>query len=88
MTFSQSAFGELDYTVDWTDWLAGDTIASATVTEATPLTVALVTNTTTTVVVWLNSTACAVGDLLPVRFNVVTAGGRKESVTAYLAIIE
>lgn len=87
-TFSQSSYGELPYEVDWTAWLSTDTITSATVEATAPLVASAVTNTTKKVFVWLNSEACAVGDLLPVRCEIVTATGMKEARTFYLAIVE
>lgn len=86
-TFSQSAYGDLPYEVDWTAWLAGDMITDATVTATAPLVASAVTNTNTEVFVWLDSTACAVGDVLPVRCEIETATGMKESVTFYLTIV-
>lgn len=87
-TFSQSAYGDLPYEVDWTAWLSGDTIASATVTATAPLVASSVTHTNTTVSVWLDSTACAVGDVLPVRCEIETATGMIESRTFRITIVE
>mgnify|MGYP001157910194 CR=1 FL=1 len=74
--------------MDWTKWLADDTIASATVTATAPLVADTQTNTTKKVFVWLNSQACAVGDLLSVRCEIVTATGMREASTFYLSIVE
>lgn len=87
-TFSQSAYGELPYEIDWTAWLSTDTITAATVEATAPLVASTVTNTTKKVFVWLDSTECAVGDVLPVRCEITTATGMKEARTFRLAIVE
>ena len=89
MVFSQSAYGVLPYMVDWSDWLTtGDTIEAHTVTATPPLAVASDAHTDTTVVVWLNSQGCSVGDVLPVRTLIETVGGMQEAVLFRLAIVE
>lgn len=92
VTFSQSAYGELPYIVDWADWLASDgatdTITAHEIVATSPLVVVNDSHTTTTVVVWLNSEACSVGDLLPFRVHIETADGLKESLTLRMAIVE
>lgn len=87
-TFSQSTYGELPYEVDWTAWIAEDTIASATVEATAPLVASAVSHTTKKVSVWLDSTACAVGDVLPVRCEIETATGMRESRTFRITIVE
>lgn len=92
VTFSQSAYGELPYIVDWADWLASDgatdTITTHSVTVTAPLAMVNDSHTDTTVTVWLNSEACNVGDLLSFRVHIETDNGLKESVTLRLAIVE
>ena len=88
MTFTQSAYGELPYTFDWADWLAGDSIASVTCVVESPLVNPAVSFTTTTVTVWINSQECAVGDNHKFRHVITTAQGLIEAFTAHLSVVE
>lgn len=75
---------KLDYKWDWTAWLAGDTIASATVTGPDGITISDVSHDTTTVTAWV------AGGTLKTRYglvcHVVTAGGREDDRTLTLQI--
>lgn len=85
--FYQSAYGDLNYKVDWSAWLGDDTIASAIVEATAPLTAHSQTNNTKEVFIWLDSAGCVVGSALPVRCEIITANGLTESRTFYLSII-
>ena len=75
----------LDYQWDWATWLpTGDTIASATVTADTGLTVASDSNTATVVTAWLSGGT--VGESYDVTCRVVTADGRTDDRTITLLI--
>ena len=78
----------LDYTVDFTARLAGDTIASATVTLPTPagLVVGVISNTSTTVTVWLSGGTPTQAATALVA--VVTAAGRTIDIEVQLYIQE
>ena len=75
----------LDYTLDWTTYLAplADTIASFTVVVA-GATLASQSNTTTTTTAWVSGGT--VGVLCTATFHIVTAGGRTDEQTIYLKI--
>jgi hypothetical protein len=73
----------LDYSLDFTEWLEADTLASAT-WSAPGLTVVSSSTTTTTATIWLSGGT--VGQVYPVRCRVVTAGGRTDDRTFELAV--
>jgi hypothetical protein len=68
----------LDYTVDWTDWLAlvtpADTIAAAVWTVPAGITSVLTTITTTTAVIWLSGGTS--GQSYNISVKITTAAGR------------
>ena len=66
----------LDYTLDWSLWLNGDTISTATWTVPMGITSALETKTTTVTTIWLSGGTA--GTEYTVAVRVVTAGGRTE----------
>lgn len=73
----------LDYSFDWTDWLAGDTISSYTVTVSgvTKNSDARVGAVVTT---WLSGGT--LGQIASATCGIVTAGARTENRTIYLRI--
>jgi len=65
MTFIKDPLATLDYTVDWSAWLAtGDTLASVVWTVPTGLTKTTSSNTTTAATIWLS------GGNVTVTYNV------------------
>lgn len=77
----------LDYQWDWSSWLpTGDTIASATVTAETGLTVDSYSNTATAVTAWLSGGM--VGESYSVTCRVVTADGRTDDRTITLLVTQ
>ncbi len=77
----------LDYQWDWSSWLpTGDTIASATVTAETGLTVGSYSNTATAVTAWLSGGI--VGESYNVTCRVVTANGRTDDRTITLLVTQ
>ena len=76
--------GDLDYTVDWSLWLAGDTISTATVTVPTGLTLGTVSHTATAVTAWISGGT--VGSSYTVEFEIVTTGGRTDSRSVTLSV--
>ena len=75
--FDKDPNATLDYTIDWSDWLAtGDTISTSTWTVPAGITASSDTETTTTSTVWL--TGGTSGRTYLVTNTIVTAGGRTE----------
>jgi len=73
--YEQDASDDLDYQMNWADWLGTDTISTSTwtvpagITQSTPA-----TNTTTTATVWLSGGTA--GRTYTIANKIVTAGGR------------
>ncbi|MCA2275517.1 hypothetical protein JF780_05860 [Mycobacterium intracellulare] len=85
--WTQPADAVLDYTIDWSLWLAetGDSIASATFTPADPAISVISVNTTTTQATgWL--TGGVNGSVYPVVVHIVTEYGRQFDQTFNLII--
>jgi len=76
----------LDYVRNWSSWLGTDTIASATVTAQTGITVNNFTNTTTTVTAWL--AGGVVDQRYEVTCRIVTASGRIDERAIILIVRE
>ena len=100
-TFSVSSTGKasipkdpnavLDYTFDWTDWLAAastpaDTITAAEVIVDIGATVQTTVFDTQKVTAWVSGGTP--GTTLALRCRVTTAGGRVEDRTVYLKVKE
>jgi hypothetical protein len=77
----------LDYTVDWTAWLAdvSDSISDHTET-GNGVTVDTSSNTSNTVTAWVSGGV--VGQTPSVTVHIVTAGGRQDDRTIYFNIKE
>ena len=78
-TFSKDPDDVLDFTFDWSTWLAGDTISSDTVTVATGLTKDSDSNDTDSVTVWVSGGTN--GQSYKVTSQIVTAGGRTKTAS-------
>ena len=76
----------IDYAVDWTLWLDGDTISSSIWTAATGITIDSNTNTITNSTVWLSGGTA--GASYEVTNRVVTAGGRTDDRTILISVAE
>ena len=74
----------LDYQIDWTDRLAGDTIASSTWVVPDGLTEASSSNTTATTTVWL--TGGTLDDDYEILNRITTTGGRTMDQTVKLRV--
>lgn len=74
----------LDYVFDWTQWLAGDSIASCSVT-CTGVTVASHSNTANKVTCWLSGGTA--GQSYEVACSVTTTVGRVAKRYALLAVV-
>lgn len=66
---------KLDYEIDWSLALDGDTIATSVFAVSTGLTVVTSSNTTTKSIIWFNGGA--VGQIYAIECTITTAGGRQ-----------
>lgn len=73
-TFWKDPDSVLDYVIDWSDWLDGDTISTSSWSVDSGITLESDTNTTTTATAWLSGGT--VGETYQCRNRIVTAGGR------------
>ena len=76
MTFTKDPNAVLDYSVDWSRWLAGDEISASEWIVAVGLTKASETNSPTKTTVWLSGGVAGQG--YSVTNRITTAGGRTE----------
>jgi hypothetical protein len=78
MSFVKDPAAELDYTVDWTKWLAGDTISTSSWTIPSGLTKGTKgeSNTTKTATIWLKGGT--LGTEYTVTNKIVTVAGRTD----------
>jgi len=74
----------LDYELDWSTWLDGDTIAASTITVEAGLTKDSDSNTTARQTVWLSGGTA--GSLYDVTFEIVTTGGRTAQRTLVIRV--
>jgi hypothetical protein len=76
MTFTKDPDAILDYAVDWSRWLAGDTIAASVWIVPAGLTKVTESNTPTKAIVWLSGGSA--GQTYTVTNRITTAAGRTE----------
>jgi hypothetical protein len=76
MTFLKDPHAVLDYTIDWTRWLGGDTIATSEWLVPAELTLAAHTKTISSTTIWLSSGTA--GESYTVTNRISTDGGRTE----------
>lgn len=76
MTFTKDPDAVLDYIVDWSRWLAGDTIAASLWIVPADLTKVTESNLATKAIVWLSGGTA--GQSYTVTNRITTAGGRTE----------
>jgi hypothetical protein len=76
MTFTKDPNAVLDYTIDWTRWLAGDQVATSEWLVPTGLTKMADTKTASSATVWLSGGTA--GQSYMVTNRITTAGGRTE----------
>lgn len=74
----------LDYTVDWSDWLDGDTIATSIWTVPTGITQASETETTTAATIWLSGGTD--GSDYTVTNRITTVGGRTDERSIVIVV--
>ena len=75
----------LDYSIDWSEWLGTDTISTSTWTVATGLTVGANQNANGITTVWISGGTA--GSSYAVTNKIVTAGGRTDERTFYIAVV-
>ena len=75
----------LDYTIDWSIFLDGDTISSDIWTVASGITSVLETSTATTSTIWLSGGTLATS--YTVANKIVTAAGRTAERTLTISIV-
>jgi hypothetical protein len=85
MTFTKDPNAVLDYTVDWTRWLAGDQIASSAWLVPTGLTKMADSKTGSSATVWLSGGTA--GQSYTVTNRITTAAGRTED-RSFIARVE
>lgn len=76
MKFQKDPVATLDYSVDWSQWLGADTLATSTWTVPTGLTQVTASNTTTKTTVWLSGGT--LGTVYTIKNLITTTGGRTD----------
>jgi hypothetical protein len=76
MTFTKDPHAVLDYTIDWTRWLAGDQIATSAWLVPAGLTKVGDSKSASSATVWLSGGTA--GEAYIVTSRITTAGGRTE----------
>lgn len=83
--FVQDPDEVLDYTIDWSEWLAsGDTIVAATATGPTGITVGQTVFTINEVTIWVQGGIA--GTSYDIEIHVTTNGGRQGDRTITIQI--
>ena len=76
MTFTKDPEAVLDYSIDWSRWLAGDQIATSSWTVPSGLEKVSDTQTGTRTTIWLRGGA--IGESYSVTNRITTSGGRTD----------
>lgn len=85
-TFQKDPQATLDYTIDFSLWLNGDTISAATWTVGAGITKELDTKTATTVVIWLSGGTLATS--YSVSVHIITVAGRIDDRTLTISVVD
>ena len=85
MTFTKDPNAVLDYTIDWTRWLAGDQIATSEWLVPVGLTKMADSKTASSATVWLSSGTA--GQSYTVTNRITTSAGRTED-RSFIAKVE
>jgi len=86
-SFTKDPEAVLDYTFDWSDWLAtGETISSYTVTAQTGLTKDSDSQADGVVTYWLSGGTA--GTTYRVECKIVTSAGRTDERTMWIKVVE
>lgn len=84
MTVLKDPAAVLDYGIDWSAWLNGDTISTSTWTVPSGITQASESETTTTATIWLSGGTAGTDYL--VTNKIVTHGGRTDERTIKISV--
>jgi hypothetical protein len=84
--FTKDPSATLDYSIDWSKWLADDTILTSEWTVPTGLTQMAASNTTTKATVWLSGGTA--GQIYTVTNRISTAGGRTDERSIIIRVAE
>lgn len=82
--FTKDPSAVLDYQVDWSTWLDGDTITTSAWVVPAGITETTSTNTATTATIWLSGGTA--GERYRVTNRIVTAGGRTDDRTITIRV--
>lgn len=86
-TFTKDADAVLDYTFNWSDWLAeGETISTFVITEDTGITSATESQVDGVVTYWLSGGT--VGTTYRVACKIVTSAGRTDERSVYIKVVQ
>lgn len=83
-TFYKDPSAVLDYQIDWTAWLNGDTISTSAWVATSGVTVDTDSNTDDTATVWLSGGTA--GETYIVTNHIVTAAGREDDRRIYIHV--
>lgn len=84
-TFLKDPDSVLDYVIDWSDWLDGDTISTSTWATPSGITKDSDSNNTTTTTIWLSGGT--LGKTYRITNRIVTAAGRTADETFKVKMI-
>lgn len=87
-SFLKDPDATLDYAIDWSDWLDGDTIADSSWTASDGITIAddpAPSHTTTVATVWLSGGT--LGGMYDVTNRITTAAGRIADRTIVIRVV-
>ena len=83
--FQKDPSAVLDFIVNWTDYLDGDTISTAAATVPAGITLDSEANTTTTHTMWLSGGT--EGNAYDIVSQIVTVGGRTDERTIRINVV-
>lgn len=86
MTYTKDPHAVLDYVLDWTKWLSGDTIATSEWTVPAGLTLNSHSNTTKRTTAWISGGSAS--QSYTVTNRITTAGGRTEDRSFIISVAE
>jgi hypothetical protein len=82
--FAKDPDSLIDYQIDWTAWLDGDTIATSAWMATAGITIDSDTNTNTVATVWLSGGT--LGERYEVTNRIVTTAGREDERSLFVRI--
>ncbi|MDX8383395.1 MAG: hypothetical protein R8M45_04890 [Ghiorsea sp.] len=84
MAYNKSPSSTVDFTFDWTSWLAGDTLLSVTTTCTTGITINSTSNDTSIVTVWVSGGTQGTAEEL--CCEITTNAGRVEKKAMIISV--